>query len=489
MAKRKKNKKSNFSIQLDAECVVNPLKITKQVFTIGELADGYSDKSIQRSGEIVAFGGKLNVRPSFQRSYVVETKRKWKAKLINSILNNRPIGLVYFGITDSKMYSFILIDGQQRLITLCEFVQELGKTAMPFTINGETKDYFFKELPPRYQEKILNYELEVHICEGSEEEIYNWFQTINQESTILLPQELRNVAYTGQWLEDAKYYFSATRASDRKEINDNNSRYCAKLFGDKLDPTRQECLELALDWISYKVEYDKMILDYPSLTKEEVAEEICNIDKDDRIRAYMFNHRHCEDASELISFYKKVIDWAYDVFFHNGLYSTQTIKSQPWGKLYAMYSNLNLSEKDKKRISKRCELICSDGATTYSKSTGIYEWVIRGEKDDEIKNYLDLRGFKDEVKQTMWEKQGHRDPLDGKEYPYEKMESHHIISWKDGGRTLEENLVMLSSENHRKLHRMGYEITSSQLRNRRDDLIRKNQYSKDRELEYALVAA
>lgn len=472
--------KENFRIQLDAECITNPLDIHEETFTLRQLKEGYYDNSKKLSGEVVAMAGKLNVRPKFQRAYVVEADKVWKAKLINSVLNHRPIGLIYFGVVKDKKspYLYINIDGQQRIITICDFIQDVGGTAMPFTIKGVSDTLFFKELPQSYQDRILDYPLKVQICEGSEEEIYEWFETINQKATILVQQELRNVAYGGQWLEDAKFYFSATRSSDQKEINDKKSRYYAPLYKSNIDPVRQECLEMALDWVSFKDAYDDALLENPETPKEKIAEEIeKKASEDARIRLYMLNHKDDEDASELISSYKERIDWIHDVFFHNGVYSPQTIKSQPWGRIYAMYSDMNLSEDDKSRISERCKVICGGGSELYNKSTGVYEWVLRGERDDEIKTYLQYRGFEEKDRRNMWAQQGHRDPIDGKEYPFEEMDGHHIISWKDGGPTDTGNLVMLSRENHQKLHRGYYGITPSELRVKRDDFI-KEFYSK-----------
>ena len=465
--------RENFRIQLDAECVANPLVIHEETFTLRQLKEGYFDNSQKMSGEVVAMAGKLNVRPKFQRAYVVEADNVWKAKLINSVLNHRPIGLIYFGVVkdEKSPYLYVNIDGQQRIITICDFIQDVGATAMPFTIKGEDKTLYFKELPQSYQDRILDYELKVQICEGSEEEIYEWFETINQKATILVPQELRNVAYCGQWLEDAKFYFSTTRSSDRKEINNKKSRYYGPLYKSKIDPVRQECLEMALEWASFKDAYDDMLIEYPEFNKDDIIKIIEKKgNEDSRIRLYMLNHKYDENASELINFYKSVIDWIHDVFFHDGLHSEDTIKHQPWGKIYAMYSNMNFTEEKKAYISKRCKLILEGNP---EKPTGVYEWVIRGEKDEEINIYLQHRGFKEKDKHHMWTLQGHIDPISGEEWSYDEMVGHHMVSWKDGGPTDSDNLVMLSQKTHSELHRGVYGISPEELRLKRDECINK----------------
>lgn len=81
--------------------------------------------------------------------------------------------------------------------------------------------------------QILDYELTVYICEGTEEEKLEWFKIINIARETLTPQELLNATYTGTWLADAKNYFS--------------KRNCvAGLMADgyiKGNPIRQSCID------------------------------------------------------------------------------------------------------------------------------------------------------------------------------------------------------------------------------------------------------
>ncbi len=472
-------KKKNYSICLEEEERGHSLETKDIKVSVRDLVNGYSDKSNTVEGGVVAYGGKLDVRPKFQRAYVVECNTIWKSKLVNTILNNRPAGTLYFGIVDNGAFYYEDIDGQQRIMTICDFAQEIGGTALPFTINGITRDYYFKELPEKYQKAILDYEFNVTLCKGTEDEIHEWFQTINQPSSILTEQELRNVSYCGRWLESAKEYFSTTRSTDKKEINDKNSKYRAQIYKAKVDPNRQECLEMALDWVSYKIFFDDYMATY-NATKDDIAEKIQDeFDEDRRICYYMAQHKNEDNANDLITEYKKVIDWVRDVFFHNGLYSNQTIQSQEWGRLYAMYSDKEYTEEEKIYISKRCELICSGAGINYSDSRGIYEWVIRGEKDEEIQKFLHFRQFNEKVRYKMWQAQGGICPLDNKYHEFEDMQGHHIKSWKDGGLTDENNLVMLYKENHMEYHfgKKYSHITGSELREMRDRLISRNRFT------------
>lgn len=54
----------------------------------------------------------------------------------------------------------------------------------------------------------MNYEFMSYICEGNESEKLDWFKVVNIAGEKLTEQELRNSVYTGEWLSDAKKYFS-----------------------------------------------------------------------------------------------------------------------------------------------------------------------------------------------------------------------------------------------------------------------------------------
>ena len=72
------------------------------------------------------------------------------------------------------------------------------------------------------------------------------------------------------------------------------------------------------------------------------------------------------------------------------------------------------------------------------KKRGIIPYVLTGDE-----HCLDLRAFPDDMKIEVWEKQGHRCALCGKEFDIEFMEGDHITPWKEGGKTILENCQML----------------------------------------------
>ena len=436
------------------------MRVINASVKIRDLVVGYIDNSMSDEGGITTMNGKMCLRPPYQRAYIADTKAGWRENLINSILCGFPINRMYIGVdsaiadkSEFSEWALEMLDGQQRSKTICDFVIGL----FPVVIDGYI--YHFDNLSPKQQEDFLNYPLDVTYCVGDEDARIAWFKRINQENAILVPQELRNATYVGEWLECAKKFFSATTAQAKKQINDKDDKYCANNYSTGRSIERSEFLELAIDWIAY----DK----YSELRDKK--------HEDERINRYMADHQHDTNANEIISHYKNVVDWIWDVFFHDGEpKSWQSVRSQDWGRLYAEYKDMTLTEEQKMHISKRTKEIVGYGASVYQKTDGIYEWVLRGEKEDEINAYLHLRGFSQEDKSAMYNAQGGYDPVDGKHYEMSEMHAHHIKSWRSGGDSKYDNLVWLSEETHRSLHAGDLGINRDELKNLRDELIRRN---------------
>ncbi len=51
----------------------------------------------------------------------------------------------------------------------------------------------------------------IYICEGTDKEKLDRFKIINIAGEQLTAQKLRNAIYTGEWLTEAKKYFSKTQ--------------------------------------------------------------------------------------------------------------------------------------------------------------------------------------------------------------------------------------------------------------------------------------
>jgi hypothetical protein len=130
--------------------------------------------------------------------------------------------------------SFEVLDGQQRTISFCQYVQN----GFSIKIDGYPKS--FANLTPDEKEQILDYKLMVYFCEGTDTEKLAWFRIINIAGERLTDQELRNATYTGTWLINAKSIFSKSNCAAYLLSKDY-------VLG---SPIRQEILQTALSWIN-----------------------------------------------------------------------------------------------------------------------------------------------------------------------------------------------------------------------------------------------
>ena len=97
----------------------------------------------------------------------------------------------------------------------------------------------FNNMTPEQQNRILDYKLQVYICEGSDEEKIKWFQRINIAGEKLTDQEILNAIYAGSWTTQAKRRFSKTGCVAYRIASDFMSG----------SPIRQDYFETALQWI------------------------------------------------------------------------------------------------------------------------------------------------------------------------------------------------------------------------------------------------
>jgi hypothetical protein len=299
------------------------MKIELKEIAVRELSNGYQDKA--ESG-VVGFGGKLDIRPPFQREFVYKDKQR--DAVINTVTRGFPLNVMYWAVRDDG--NFEVIDGQQRTISLCQYV------AGDFSIDGLA----FHNLPNDKQERILNYRLMIYFCSGTDSEKLEWFETINIAGEELTDQELKNAVYSGSWVSDAKRYFSK---NSRPKIGDDYLSGSAN---------RQEYLETAIDWIS-----------------------------NGKIRDYMSKHQHDKDAKALWDYFQEVISWIQSVFINY----RKEMKGVPFGFLYNEFKDKKL---DAKKLEKEIAKLMEDEDVTNKK--GIYSYVLtRKEKFLNIRTFND----------------------------------------------------------------------------------------------------
>ena len=130
------------------------MEIISKSVTIREFVEGYNNQDKEENG-ITTMNGKLNLHPSVMRGYIRQNDIKWKENLIESIIMGCPIGLMYWGDNGDGTYENV--DGQQRGITICDFVHN------KFNIVIDGTDTPFERLSEDMQNQILNYKLYTNI--------------------------------------------------------------------------------------------------------------------------------------------------------------------------------------------------------------------------------------------------------------------------------------------------------------------------------------
>lgn len=367
------------------------MKIELHRITVRELVEGYVDDA--ESG-VRGFGGKLDVRPAYQREFVY--KEKERNAVISTVMKGFPLNVMYWAKNPDG--TFEVMDGQQRTISLCQYFN--GDFAWGELEMGAK--YFHRQLSDM-QQKFLDYELMVYFCEGTPSEKIEWFKVINIAGLRLTEQEMRNAVYSGPWVADAKRYFSKFGCVAQKI----GSPY---LNG---SADRQEYLETAIEWI-------------------------INSKKDKDIEDYMAIHQGDGDATGLWLHFQAVINWVETYFTKY----RREMKGLEWGRLHKEFSAKSYNSKD---LEKKVASLMADKEVQNKK--GIYEYLlsdgVRAEK-------LNLRQFDDDEKREAYETQGGICPKCGKHFAIEEMEGDHIVPWSKGGKTVPENLQMLCRDCNRR---------------------------------------
>ncbi len=275
------------------------MKIELHQIPIREVIAGYKDSDEEG---VVAYNGKLDIRPKYQREFVY--KEKQRNAVIETIKNSFPLNVMYWMIREDGGYE--MLDGQQRTVSIGQYVNG------DFSLN----ERYFHNLTKEEQDKILDYELMIYFCEGTDKERLDWFTVINTFGEKVNEQEIRNAVYTGPWLSDAKLKFSKTNCAAYLLANDGGKLVSGNTI-------RQEYLETALSWIN-----------------------------DGKIENYMAKHQHDKNADELWQYFQDVIAWVRNTFTNY----RKEMKDVAWGKLYNENKDRKFDSKElEKEIAKLME--------------------------------------------------------------------------------------------------------------------------------------
>lgn len=360
------------------------MKIELQRITVRDLVEGFEDN--EELG-VRAFGGALDVRPPYQREFVYKDKQR--DAVIDTLRRDFPLNVMYWAVREDGTYE--VIDGQQRTISVCQYVE--GDFSVP--IDGH--QLAFHNLQQDQQDQILDYELMVYLCEGTDSEKLEWFKTINIAGEELTNQELRNAVYHGPWVSAAKKYFS------------KNGCPAYAIGSDYLSgsPIRQDYLETAIKWIN-----------------------------EGEVDSYMAAHQHDPNANPLWLYFQNVIAWVVATFPT----WRKEMRSVKWGPLYNQFKGQQL---DPEVLESEVARLMADEDVT--KKRGVYTYVLDGDERS-----LSIRAFTDNQKREAYERQSGVCPSCDQHFELAAMQADHQTPWSKGGKTVSENCVMLCAPCNRK---------------------------------------
>ncbi len=380
--------------------------ILKTNITVKDICDGFEYNELEGKG-LFGLSGKLTIQPEYQRNYIYASDGgKREVAVIDSILKGYPIGLIYFNKVNQN--NLEVLDGQQRITSVGRFVT--GK----FAIKDENGMQYFDAMAKDKKDKIMETELLIYECEGTESQIKEWFKTINIAGVPLVPQELLNAIYSGPFVTLGKEEFSNSQ-------NANIQKWNAYIKG---SANRQAFFESALDWVSKG-----------------------NIDD------YMSSHRNDKNINELKEYFNDVIDWISNVF--------TDVESEmcglEWGRLYELYHKKSY---DSKRVSAEVRKLYGDSYIRNRR--GIFEYILGGSVDSKL---LEVRIFDEADKKTVYlaqtakaEKKGEsncplcavgHDANKEKIWTLGDMDADHVAAWSKGGKTTIKNCEMLCKTHNR----------------------------------------
>jgi 5-methylcytosine-specific restriction endonuclease McrA len=383
------------------------MKTKLVMYDVKSITSGFVYNELEGKG-LFGLDGKLTIQPEYQRNYIYLEKNR-EADVVGSVLQNYPLGLIYF----NKLHdgSLEVLDGQQRITSLGRYVT--GKFAI---IDSSGMQQYFTGLPEDQQRRILESNLLVYECEGTESEIKNWFKTINIAGVPLNNQELLNAIYSGPFVTLGKQEFSNSQ-------NSNIHKWSAFING---SANRQDYWEKALEWVSGSLE---------------------------NISAYLSENRNKSTISEVENHFNSVIKWASGVFLN----IEPEMKGLDWGRFYKTFHTVNY---DPKKVAKQVNELFGDPYVRNKRN--IFEYVLGGCKDKQL---LDIRVFNEVDRRVVYEKQTtfakkkktSNCPLCSvgngvnktKIYNLTEMDADHINAWSKGGETDIKNCEMLCKNHNR----------------------------------------
>lgn len=191
----------------------------------------------------------INLDPEFQRREVWSVERK--SKFIESLIIGIPVPQIVLAENLEQSGRYIVIDGKQRLLTLCQFTADANSDYNSFRLkglevcpelNGKTYDEIGLDVNLyKYKTSFDNSSMRAIVVKNwfSESVLYNIFLRLNSNSVQLSPQELRQALCPGSFVS----YL---------DITSGNSDGLRSLLNNKKPDYRMRDAEILLRFIAFE---------------------------------------------------------------------------------------------------------------------------------------------------------------------------------------------------------------------------------------------
>ena len=384
------------------------MRTTFKTYTIGEICDGFEYNELEGKG-LYGLAGRLTIQPEYQRNYIYADGKRDVA-VIDSVLKGYPLGLLYFNrVEDGRLE---VLDGQQRITSLGRFIKN------KFAVKVKDMETYFDGLNEGTRRFILDTELRVYECEGegehAEDEIKDWFKTINIAGVPLNDQEERNAIFSGPFVTLCKAEFS----------NSNNPRIQRWESYVKGPANRQQFLATALKWVSQG-----------------------------QMDEYMSLHRYDTNIQEIKTYFNTVIDWADNLFDE----TYPEMVGLNWGELYERFHHNGYNHTE---VSAQVSKLLADDFVQNRR--GVFEYVLGGCQDSRL---LNIRLFDKATARKAYQRQteeakakcvsncplcavGH-EANQRRIWDIKDMDADHVSAWSKGGATTLDNCQMLCKTHNR----------------------------------------
>lgn len=345
--------------------------------------------------------GVLHYDQSTQRNFIYMTMPMVRTEdgditragnVVRSILQfNIQMPALFFWKLPNGEYN--IHDGKQRILSLYYFIKPTRENNVITRING--REMSFRGLDSETQVKLLNYEFDIVVKDGTQEEEEQSFYLINTNSVPLTDYESLRGMFHGTWIYEFEKYLSVkARVVDNIKRIDRGEQAILFLYN---------CFGLLGD----RNAIHKVRIHLRDIRNNSFNEATFNFEK----------------IIHLFSEMKK----ATNISDERALATASYIVSRGWDK----------------------DLILDYYRKSIRKENDIRSWKFETHKvaiDKLIQDDIELDGkrlFNEEDKSTIY-KRSQKCSFPGCEVTnYNELEKDHITAWSKGGRTTVDNLQLL----------------------------------------------